>query len=146
MYYTRVSLPYPQYETVLSLCHSDDQVFERYIYSPNEVPELPNMTLFRVFDCRWRLLTAHELIHPTLGYEFIVTILCHYKNNRKTVWRLHHPQRTPFVCIGHQEATRPHIQYPCVLLQFRDILDAQKTQPLNDYLNTLRYTVVPTND
>ena len=146
MYYTKISLTSQQYEMVTRLCPVDDQVLDRLIYLPNETPVLPNMSVFRVFDCRWMLLAVHELIRPELQYEFVVTILCRHYNNRKTIWRIHHSERVPFVCITHQDSAQSHIQYPRVFFYFRDILDAQKTQPLDYYLNTLHYKVFAVDD
>jgi hypothetical protein len=146
MYYTKISLTSQQYEMVRRLCHTDDQVSDRHIYSPNEVPAFPNMSAFRVFNCRWKLLAVHELNHPTLRYQFVVTILCQYRNNRKIIWRIHHSQRVPFICITYLNSTQMHIQYPCVFFHFRDILDAQKTQPLDDYLSTLPYGFYSVDD
>ena len=146
MYYTRASLLFHEYETVQRLRPTDDQVSDKHVYLPNEVSIIQNVPVFRVFNGRWWLLAVHECTHPLLGYEFIVTILCQYRNNRRTIWRIHHPQRVPFVCITSQDSTRINNPSPCVLFHFRDILDRQKTQPLDDYLNTLPYEIIVPDD
>jgi hypothetical protein len=134
-YYTSIGLSEEQLKTVERLYSKDNQVALTYAYLPEEAPRFPGRTIYRVYDCTWLLLEVHERSEPS--YEFIVTILCSMNDGRNTVWRIHHPQWVPYICVTHVDTSDRTKPYPHVYLHFQETLDPEKTNPLNQYFDTL---------